>query len=94
MLLVLLMVGRARVGVHGSYRGHSSCNPRSDLDFMGRTGTTADWGAREGAMVQTPTPHTKAGRKIGAVDRTVEKEVGQCRRNNVLGDEDKIFVRP
>ena len=76
MLLVLLMVGRARVGVHGSYRGHLSCNPRSDLDFMGRTGTTSDWGAREGAMVQTPTHPTMTVRKLGSADRQVTKEVG------------------
>ena len=30
------------------------------MDFTGRTGTTAESGVREGAMVQTPTPCTKS----------------------------------
>ena len=64
------------------------------MDFAGRTGTTADLGVREGAMVQTPTPPTKTGRKLGAADRPVKKEVGRRRQNNGLGDGDKIFSRP
>ena len=64
------------------------------MDFAGRTGTTADLGVREGAMVQTPTPPTKTGRKLGAADRPVKKEVCRRRQNNGLGDGDKIFSRP
>ena len=48
-----IMAGRARVGGRGSYRGHSSCNPRSELDFAGRTGTTAETGVRDGGLVKT-----------------------------------------
>ena len=33
------------------------------------------------------------GRKLGASDRPVTKEVGRSRRNGGLGDGDKIFVR-
>ena len=58
------------------------------------TGTTAEAAVREGAMVQTPPPSTKTGRKFGAVVRTVGKKVGRRRKNNGLGDGDKIFVRP
>ena len=88
MSSVLLMVGRAQVGGQGSYRKHSSWNLQSELDFAGRTGTTAESGVRTGAMVQTPTPPTKTGRKLGATDRPVRKEVGWRRRNGVLGDGD------
>ena len=49
------------------------------------TEITVEAGVREGAMVQTPTPPTKTDRKIGAADRTVAKEVGRRRRNDVLG---------
>ena len=44
-------------------------------------------------MVQTPTPLTKMGKKLGAADRPVGKEVGWRRRKNGLGDGDKISVR-
>ena len=57
------------------------------------TGTTAEAAVCEGGMVQTPNPPTKTGRKLGAADRTFGKEVGWRRRNNGLGDGDKIFVR-
>ena len=46
---------------------------------------TAEAAVRKGGMVQTPTPPTKTGRKIGAADRPVAKEVGWCRRNDGLG---------
>ena len=36
------------------------------------TGITAKAAVREGFMVQTPTPPTKIGRKLGAADRSVE----------------------
>ena len=64
------------------------------MDLAGRTGTMAESGVCEGAMVQTPTPPTKTGRKLRAADRPVRKEVGCSRRNDGLGDEGKIFVRP
>ena len=51
-----------------------------------KTGTTAEVAVREGDMVQTPTPPTKTGRKFGAVDRPVAKEVGWPRRKNGFGD--------
>ena len=38
-------------------------------------------------------PPTKTGRKLGAADRPVEKEVGRRRWNDGLGDGDEIFVR-
>ena len=50
------------------------------------TGTMAEAAVREGTIVQTPTPPTKTGRKIGATDRPVVKEVGWRRRNDGLGD--------
>ena len=49
---------------------------------------------REGAMVQTPTPPTETGRKLGAAERLVEKETGRRRRIDGLGDGDTIFGRP
>ena len=58
------------------------------------TGKTAEAAMREGAMVLTPTPPTKAGMRLGAVDRPVRKEVSWGRSNDGLGDGDKIFVRP
>ena len=69
------MAGLAQVSGWGSYIGHSSCNLRSELDFAGIMGTTTESGVREGGMVQTPTPPTKTGRKIGTAYRPVEKEV-------------------
>ena len=54
------------------------------------TGTTAETAMREGAMVQTPTPLTKTGRKTRAADRPVAKEVGQRRWNNGLGDGENL----
>ena len=48
--------------------------------------TTAEAAVREGTMVQTPTPPTKTGRKLGAADRPVAKEVGWRRQNDGLGD--------
>ena len=50
------------------------------------TGTTAEAAVHEGAMVQTPTPPTNMGRKLGAVDRPVTKEVGRRRQNDGFGD--------
>ena len=58
------------------------------------TGKTAEAAVREGAMVQTPTPPTKTGSKLGAEVITVGKEVGRRRKNNGLGDAENIFVRP
>ena len=55
-------------------------------------GTTAEAAVREGAMVQTPTPPIKTGRKLGAADRPVVKEVGWRRRNYGLRD-GEISVR-
>ena len=46
---------------------------------------TAGVEVREGAMVQTPTPPTKKGRKFGAAVRTVGKEVGWRINNDGLG---------
>ena len=48
-------------------------------------GTSVEEVVRNGAMLQTPTPPTKRGRKLGAADRPVAKEVGWHRRNNGLG---------
>ena len=41
------------------------------------TEITAEAAVGEGEMVQTPTPHTKTDRKLGASDRTDAKKVGQ-----------------
>ena len=49
-----IMVGQSRVSGRGYYRGHSGWNPRSELDFTGRTGTMAELGVREGGLVTTP----------------------------------------
>ena len=46
---------------------------------------TAEAALREEAMFQTPTPHTKTDRKIGAADRPFAKEVGWRRQNDGLG---------
>ena len=54
------------------------------------TGTTSEAAVRGGAMVQTPTPPTKTGRKFGVAVRTIGKEVGRCRINNGLGDGDMV----
>ena len=51
------MAGLARVCGRGSYRGHSVWNTRSELDFSGRTGTTADSGVRKGGLVKTIPTH-------------------------------------
>ena len=45
-------------------------------------GTTAGEAVHKGAMVQTPNPPTKTGRKFGAAVRTVGKEVGRRRKND------------
>ena len=37
-----IVVGKARVGGWGSYGTHSGWNQRGELDFTGRTETTAD----------------------------------------------------
>ena len=58
------------------------------------TGTTAEAVVRKGATVQTPTPPTKTGRKLGATDRPVGKEVCWSRRNYGLGDGNKMSVMP
>ena len=50
------------------------------------TGTTAEAVVCEGAMVQTPTPHTKTGRNFGAAVRPARKEVGRRIKNDGLGD--------
>ena len=52
-----IMVGRERVSGRVSYRGHLGCNPRSDLDFTGRTGTTAELGVRKEGLVKTIPPN-------------------------------------
>ena len=49
------------------------------------TGITVEVAVREGAMVQTPTPLTKTGRKLGSAVRPVAKKVGLLRQNDVLG---------
>ena len=84
MLSVLLMTGLAQVGGWGSYRGHLSCHRQSELDFAGRTGTTAEAAVGEGPRVQTLTPPTKTDRKIGAAVRTDAKEVGWRKRDGGL----------
>ena len=72
----------ARFG--GRRGGHSS----------GRDGNNGGGaGARGGHGSNTTTP-TKTGKKLGAVVRAVGKEVGRRRKNNGLGDGEKIFVRP
>ena len=53
------------------------------------TGITEEAAVRKGAMVQKQTPPTKTGRKLGAEDRLVAKEVGRRRRNDGLGDGEK-----
>ena len=58
----------------------------------GRTGTAVEVGVREGGVVQTPTPPNNTGKKIGAVDIQVAKEVCRRRRNDGLGDGGK-YVR-
>ena len=52
-------------------------------------GTTAEAAVREGAMVQTPPPSTKMGRKLGVADRPFAKEVGRRRQNDGWGDGEK-----
>ena len=59
-----IMARRARVGGRESYRGNSGWNPRSDLDFLGRTGTTAELGVCEGGQVKTIPPPTRTDRDI------------------------------
>ena len=58
------------------------------------TGKAEEAAVCEGEMVQTPNPPTNTGRKFGAAVRTFGKEVGRRRKNNVLGDGEKVFVRP
>ena len=48
------------------------------------TDITAEWTVDEKAMVQKTTPPTKTDRKLGAAVRTDAKEVGRCRRDDVL----------
>ena len=67
------MAGQAQVGGRGSYKGHSGWNPRRDLAFAGRTGTTVESGVREGGMVQIPTAPNKTDREIGAVESEVRE---------------------
>ena len=59
-------------------------------------GPRRSWGCAWGPWFKhnPPPPPTKTGRKLGAADRPVEKEVGWRRRNYGLGDGDKIFMRP
>ena len=57
-------------------------------------GTTAEAAVREGATVQTPTSPTEMGRKLVAVDIPVGKEAFWRKKNDGLGDGDKIFLRP
>ena len=52
-----IMAGRARVSGRGSYRGHSGWNPRSELAFAFRMGTTAESGVCKGGLVKTIPPH-------------------------------------
>ena len=51
-----LVVFFAQIGCWISYRGNLGWNPRSELAFLGRTGTTAELGVRKEATVQRPTP--------------------------------------
>ena len=67
-----------------------TCRHRTAQDLVAdvveaETGATGKAEVREGTMVQTTTPHTKMGRKLGAADRPVAKEVGRRRQNNGLG---------
>ena len=64
------------------------------VTLVEETGTTAEAVVREGDMVQTKNPPTKTGRKFGAAVRTFGKEAGRRRKNDGLGDGEKIFVRP
>ena len=67
-------------------RRHSITGTAQDLvaDMVEvEMGTTAEAAVRKGGMVQTPTPPpTKTGRKLGAADRPVAKEVGRRRWND------------
>ena len=64
------------------------------VTLVEETEITAEAEVREGSMVTTPTPLINTGRKFGAAVRTVGKEVGRRRGNDLLGDGGKIFVRP
>ena len=56
------------------------------------TATTAEVAVCEGGTVKTPTPTpNKMGRKLGAADRPVRKEVGWSKNNDGLGDGDKYL---
>ena len=52
------------------------------VTLVEETGTIAEAAVREGAMVQTQTPPTKKGKKIGAEVKTIGKEVGRHRKND------------
>ena len=55
------------------------------VTLVEETVITAEAPVHERAMVQTPTPPTKTGRKLGAVVRAVGKEVVRRRNNDGLG---------
>ena len=75
-------------------RRHRTAQYSVEVVVEAETVTTAEAAVRKGAMVQTPTPPTKTGRKCGAVVRTVRKEVGRIRKNHGLGDGENIFLSP
>ena len=58
-----IMLGRARVDVRGSYRGHLGLNPQGELDFAGMTWTTAKSRVREGGKLKIITPHQERQRQ-------------------------------
>ena len=59
-----IMAGRVRVGGRGSYEGRPGWNPRVELDFTGRTETTAESGVHEGGLVTIPYLPTRIDRDI------------------------------
>ena len=58
-----IMGGRALVGRWGSYGGNLGWNPWGELDFTGRTETTAELGLHEGDLFTTPFLPTRMDRK-------------------------------
>ena len=58
-----IMTGRAQFDGRRFYRENSGWNPRSELAFAGRTGTTEESGVREGGLVKTTPPHQDGQRQ-------------------------------
>ena len=59
----------------------------------GRDGNNGRGGGGRGGHGSNTKPPTNTGRKFGPAVRPVGKEVGRSRKNDGLGDGDKIFVR-